>query len=445
MKLILISVSAVMTKSSRARTPRHIPPICSRYNSDAGCGHKNCQHLHVCLLFARDQCWNSSCHRAHSVMSGRNMRLLEQNGWRSSDQMISAIKKLRRQELRKGIEVCANHNLGICRVTSCPRLHVCYRHVLDACPLQDCDLSHDVKSAGHNAEVLESLELMNVSNATLLRRLRQNLSSHPPCPSVCRADFGQRPSKCRGHCLQLHWCRPFALGTCETGDRCSRDHSLQSAHNRRAMLFFGWTEADAQDAICMEALGDGQSSGAPSVTREDGSHEDHHQISKKKKLSWWERRKAIRVCISYNLGSCRSGSCSLLHVCYRQVLDACPLEDCDLSHDVKSAGHNAEVLESLELMNVNNDTLFRRLRQNLYSLWPSICYSNFGLQPSKCRGHCLRLHWCEKFALGRCADGDRCSRGHSLQIAHNQRAMLFFGWTEADARAAILRDVLGQK
>ena len=136
-------------------------------------------------------------------------------------------------------------------LSACWKLHVCYRHVRDRCPLEDCPLSHDVKEGRHNAGILEAAGLTDTPLPELLSRLRDNLRGFQGFEQkICRLGWA---TGCRQHCLRLHCCRYFLKGTCWKGNRCILIHSLTDAHNQRVLQYFGWTE----EQVCTFCVGFG--------------------------------------------------------------------------------------------------------------------------------------------------------------------------------------------
>ena len=183
-----------------------------------------------------------NCNREHSLESPRNVALLNQAGWRGPDDMQIALDSLRRRARGWAINICQYYNMGNCTAARCWRLHTCYRHVLDSCPLDDCSLSHDVRGGWHNMDILEAAGLTDTALPELLSRLRENLWYFHP--QYCNY-YGRQESDCDRqlrHCLRIHCCVAFLRGRCRAGDSCSKNHSMADAHNQRVLRFFDWTE-----------------------------------------------------------------------------------------------------------------------------------------------------------------------------------------------------------
>ncbi|XP_043200633.1 golgin subfamily A member 6C-like [Amphibalanus amphitrite] len=225
---------------SGQQTPRQLPRMCNDYNRRGGCTRANCQELHLCTYFLQNRCTAERCNKAHALETPRNILLLDGLGWRGSDDLALALDILRRRARGQAVSVCVMYNVGSCSVPNCGRLHVCYRCVVDACPLDDCGLSHDLLDGGHNTDLLASAGLTDTPVTELLRRLQEQVRRRPPQPALCRAVYGRQG--CQRHCLRLHYCEAFLHSRCRFGDRCSKSHSLKEPHNQRVLAFFGWTE-----------------------------------------------------------------------------------------------------------------------------------------------------------------------------------------------------------
>ena len=253
------------------RVQKQLPPMCRDYNRRDGCVRLNCQELHLCFHFLINRCTSRGCTKAHALETPRNIILLERLGWSGSGDMRQALDSLRRRARGQAVSVCLTYNLSCCTVPGCARLHVCYRHVLDSCPLEDCALSHDVLEGQHNAVLLSDAGQSDTPVSELMRRLRDQLLRRPPRPTLCRAVYS-RPGGCQRHCLRLHCCEAFTLGRCRYGDECHRSHNLQDPHNRLVLRFFGWTESQVLGALAAADGGGAAPLSAdtePRATRDD--------------------------------------------------------------------------------------------------------------------------------------------------------------------------------
>ncbi|XP_043211678.1 uncharacterized protein LOC122376068 [Amphibalanus amphitrite] len=230
-----------------------LPAICRAYSAEkGGCMHPNCPALHLCLSFVLHNKCKAGCDKEHTLGSSRNISLLEQAGWDVHHDLNLAMEELRKQEYRNAFGVCMRYNLGRCATTRCTRLHICYRYVLDDCPLEVCNLSHKLKSVPHNAKLLRAADWSTEPDTTLLLKLRESCS--PPKPEVCKMMFS-RPSGCEGHCMRLHCCEQFTRGNCRYGDKCKLIHDLHDdededgRHNQRVLSFFGWSVSEALEEM----------------------------------------------------------------------------------------------------------------------------------------------------------------------------------------------------
>ena len=230
-----------------------LPEICGYYQK-ANCRKKQCDELHVCFHQYRfEGCLKTACKAEHSLETPRNIELLRRMGWRYPEDMPAVEDGLRRRARSKHIGICVPYNVGVCTRDSCGRLHVCYRYAMvDACPLDDCDLSHDLTAGDHNARILAGAGLTGVTISDWLPKLRSNMREHVRFqPAICT--FGWATG-CEQRCMRMHCCRDFLRGHCKLGDRCLRTHSLQDPHNQRVLRFFGWTEAQVLSAMASKTV-----------------------------------------------------------------------------------------------------------------------------------------------------------------------------------------------
>ena len=215
-----------------------LPDECYDYNTVQGCSEEQCPRMHVCFMtILTGRCVRRACAREHQLNTPRNVALLEEMGWRGPDDLHTVLNGLRRRLRGRSISLCSAYTTGRCTVPACWKLHVCYRHVRDSCPLEDCPLSHDVKGGRHNAGILEAAGLTDTPLPELLSRLRDNLPTFRWM--VC---YNGWANGCERHCLRLHCCPDFLAGNCRFGDICCRTHSLRDPHNLRVLKFFGWAE-----------------------------------------------------------------------------------------------------------------------------------------------------------------------------------------------------------
>ena len=237
-------------QSTQQRTRRQLPSMCRDYNRREGCAHSDCQELHLCSYFLINRCTDKRCAKAHALETPRNILLLERLGWSGPGDMAIALDIIRRRARGQVVSVCVMYNMGTCSASSCARLHICYRHVLDTCPLDDCDLSHDLLDGGRNADLLSSAGLTDTPVPELLRRLQEQVRRRPPQPAICRSVYGRQG--CQRHCLRLHFCESLLNNRCRFGGRCTRSHSLKDPHNQRVLTFFGWTEEQVLRELKMD-------------------------------------------------------------------------------------------------------------------------------------------------------------------------------------------------
>ncbi|KAF0311630.1 60S ribosomal protein L38 [Amphibalanus amphitrite] len=237
-----------MLRNGQQQAPRRLPNMCNDYNHMGGCSRSNCHELHLCTHFLQNRCTAERCNKAHALGTPRNILLLESEGWSGPGDLELALDILRRLAREQAVSICFNYNIGSCSVPNCDRLHVCYRRVVDTCPLGDCGLSHDLHDK-HNAALLASAGLTDTPVTELLRRLQEQVRHPPPQPGLCGA-YGLQG--CQGHCLQLHYCEAFLHSRCGFGDRCSKSHSLKEPHNQRVLTFFGWTEEQVLEELRKE-------------------------------------------------------------------------------------------------------------------------------------------------------------------------------------------------
>ncbi|XP_043200632.1 E3 ubiquitin-protein ligase bre1-like [Amphibalanus amphitrite] len=265
---------------SGQQTPRQLPRMCNDYNRRGGCTRANCQELHLCTYFLQNRCTAERCNKAHALETPRNILLLEGLGWQGSDDLALALDILRRRARGQAVSVCVMYNVGSCSVPNCGRLHICYRRVVNACPLDDCGLSHDLLDGGHNAELLASAGLTDTPVTELLRRLQEQMRRRPPQPALCRAVNGRQG--CQRHCLRLHYCEAFLHSRCRFGDRCSKSHSLKDRHNQRVLTFFGWTEEQVLEALRKDRVG--RSASRPARARTPTERDDDEERSDRQDL-----------------------------------------------------------------------------------------------------------------------------------------------------------------
>ncbi|XP_043241300.1 DNA ligase 1-like [Amphibalanus amphitrite] len=253
------------------QAPRRLPNMCNDYNHRGGCSRSNCHELHLCTLFLQNRCTAERCNKAHALGTPRNTLLLESEGWRGPGDLALALDILRRMAREQAVSICFNYNMASCSVPNCDRLHVCYRRVVDTCPLDDCDLSHDLHDK-HNTALLASAGLTDTPVPELLRRLQEQVRHPPPQPGLC-GTYGKQG--CQGHCLQLHYCEAFLHSRCRFGDRCSRSHSLKEPHNQRVLTFFGWTEEQVLEELRKDRSG--RSASRPPRARTPTGQEDQER------------------------------------------------------------------------------------------------------------------------------------------------------------------------
>ncbi|KAF0311535.1 hypothetical protein FJT64_017651 [Amphibalanus amphitrite] len=264
-------------RSGQQQTARQLPDVCNDYNRKGGCTRSwsSCHELHLCTYFLQNRCTDERCNKAHALETPRNILLLEGLGWQGSDDLALALDILRRRARGQATSICVMYNEGICNVPSCGRLHICYRRVVDTCPLDDCGLSHDLQDGGHNADLLASAGLTDTPVTELLRRLQEQVRRRPPQPALCRAYVIQG---CQGYCLRLHYCEAFLYSRCSFGDRCSNSHSLKESHNRRVLTFFGWTEEQVLEALRKEGVG--RSASRPARARTPTERDDEERFDR---------------------------------------------------------------------------------------------------------------------------------------------------------------------
>ena len=245
-----------MATGDRKADRRPLPLPCRNYKR-CGCSRESCEDLHMCYYFLCRNCTNKDCTRSHTLGTPGNIVLLEDLGYFGPEGIEEAFTNMLRKMRGATLTVCYSYNSGVCEAADCWRMHVCHRHVLDGCPLEDCDLSHSITNGQHNLHILKAADLADEPVAILKRELAETLTKRPLIPSICR-DF-YKSAGCEGRCLRLHCCPAYVRGNCRHGDHCSKRHNMRDPHNQQVLLFFSCTES--QVLATYEAMYATQTSG----------------------------------------------------------------------------------------------------------------------------------------------------------------------------------------
>ena len=243
------------------QSQKQLPLTCKDYGRMEGCCRPDCRELHVCPRFLLGRCTYTRCGKSHVLATPWNLRLLIPQGWRSPGELALALDLLQRRARSRAVSVCFMYNVGCCTAADCARLHVCYRHVVDRCPLDDCQLGHSLLASARNVELLTSAGLADTSISQLMGRLQEQVRRQPPLPAICNSAYTRQG--CQRHCLRLHVCQAHVRGNCKYGHKCYRGHSLtEGPHNQRVLKFFGWTE---EQALLLLRRSSGAASSSPAV------------------------------------------------------------------------------------------------------------------------------------------------------------------------------------
>ncbi|XP_029107714.1 protein mono-ADP-ribosyltransferase PARP12-like [Scleropages formosus] len=131
-------------------------------------------------------------------------------------------------------------------------------------------------------------------------------------------------------------------------------------------------------------------------------------------------RTKVKLCKARDCDSCNN-----LHLCkfylYGDCRNSRGRRRCRFCHDLNSE-HNAAVLRSHDLQDLEREELCTLLLQNDSTLLPPVCVSynegsgQFGRCPEQ--ENCRRLHICDKYIRGTCGAGADCPRAHDFFEPH---------------------------
>ncbi|XP_018621479.1 protein mono-ADP-ribosyltransferase PARP12-like [Scleropages formosus] len=131
-------------------------------------------------------------------------------------------------------------------------------------------------------------------------------------------------------------------------------------------------------------------------------------------------RTRVKLCKARDCDSCNN-----LHLCkfylYGDCRNSRGRRRCRFCHDLNSE-HNAAVLRSHDLQDLEREELCTLLLQNDSTLLPPVCVSynegsgQFGRCPEQ--ENCRRLHICDKYIRGTCGAGADCPRAHDFFEPH---------------------------
>ncbi|XP_052411030.1 uncharacterized protein LOC127956840 isoform X2 [Carassius gibelio] len=114
--------------------------------------------------------------------------------------------------------------------------------------------------------------------------------------------------------------------------------------------------------------------------------------------------------------------CGDLHLCkYELMMGRCSRHSCSYGHQLMSE-HNVRILRAHGMIRLSRQDLCVMFLQSDSGLLPPVCtaYNRRGSCPDGEK--CSRLHVCESFVRGRCADTD-CGRSHDFHEPHVRKVL----------------------
>ena len=333
----------------------------------------------------------------------------------------------------------------------CGKLHLCRFFVADMCPFgKKCTSSHNLCST-HNVSVLKERGLEGASEEELVNAIKAGYLARNPISDVERRFALQicRPFQKKGKCyekdcLRLHVCAGYVTGTCANGSECGLSHQLSTSanaaiikrvglihlrHNELLEMFGAPLAAKDVWQSMFSGSGSAVSSGSSSLPVE--SRQATPEVSGNGSTTEVrDLTSDVNIC-HYNINPSRcEGDCGKLHLCRLFLADMCPFaEKCKSGHKLLSSPHNIGVLKQLGFEHLSEGELLSAIKAGYLTRTPiTDLERRFALQ--KCHAYlraedvcedenCLRLHVCDGYVDGTCANGSGCGRSHQLTTGTN--------------------------
>ncbi|XP_043204870.1 uncharacterized protein LOC122372069 isoform X2 [Amphibalanus amphitrite] len=379
--------------------------------------------------------------------------------------------------MRQAPALCTRHRPpDVCRRPSCDALHICRLYVDGFCPHGDaaCRWGHVMLSAGNEA-ALATHQLQALPERELLWLVRALMRQTAPvtaeeyrsqlvvCPEYA-ADARCR----RSDCFRLHLCPRLAAGECGAGDCCRWSHRLTDPDNVMVLLRLRCSELSEAEVLarltlpasvpdggvpqtngvgmsdCLNGQKSTESTGSSDMTSSVSSSSSAKRVVASVPNTCQKRPQEDKGSgdlkeLAQKLNLCQlnippshcPGNCGQLHLCRLFLADICPHGNkCNGGHKLLTSLHNSKVLNERGMDEMSEEELLGAIKTGYLSRSPitdlercfalQVCpqYQNKG-----CGENCPRLHICEGYVAGTCANGSGCGLSHQLHTGTNDRIL----------------------
>ena len=319
------------------------------------------------------------------------------------------------RQLAQDVNLC-QRNIYPCRcAANCKQLHLCRLFVTGMCLFtKRCKSGHNLRSS-HNVAVLKERGLEQLPDGELIDAIKTGYLARNPITDLERRFALQICDKylddedgCEDEdCLRLHVCDEYVDGTCANGSGCELSHQLKTGANADDIKRVGLHLLPHKNLL--------------EVLRNPPTAKDVWQ---------GQSARSLNLCRHNIHPSQCAGGCGQLHLCRLFIADMCPYDEtCKNGHSLLSSSHNVGVLKELGLWQMSEEDLLEAIEDGYLARNPiTDLERRFALQI--CRAYlydedgcededCWRLHVCDDYVNGTCANGGGCEYSHQLNTSDN--------------------------